>query len=367
MPDYQPPDTPLTRTFRARSWVVPTVGLVAIVAAVVVLGNLGKEPAASNHPTSVAAAATQRPIVPARSLTVVQRPFGSAAAGLIGSPIGLRLEGDSYVDGIPAVIDGNQVVRVRDAAALPIGAAVLVGGWAQRSACPGGATAPVSCGRASLSDIPSRSPRVATLLLAGQADFDYGQGPRVYIASIENDPSCAFSAKEACLPRLDVGDPVWQGDDKTAAAPFAPETLISDLGAQFPALDIRPFEEATPCPVHWPVQSYAVSSAIVPRAQWIGLPVRLVVIYPSTNDLVLDGPSTRAAAAQMSAFDASNRCVSIPGGVNNNAWIVRDNVMLLLGAQDDSVRGQVNSLLDQLTPAGLSPVRSPVVGSQPPA
>jgi hypothetical protein len=348
LPESDPADTPVTRTYRSRSWLVPALALVVVLVTVVAVGRLGQT---NSPPLAVPSPAAQvdatLPLIgPGRSLTVVTHPI-AGSAGPFGTSVAIRSEGDRYDDGIPALIDGNQVVRVADAAALPAGAAVLVGGWAQGPHCQPGATEQGACPTL-LSDLPFTSPRVAALELSGQADFDYRPGPRIYLASIQSDPGCTLSAGDVCLPQLTVGAPLWTGDGPTSAAPFAPVPLISDLAAQFPKLNFRPFEETSYCPVNWPIQSYVASDPDIPRAQWSDFPIRIVVIYPTAAALAADGPASRAAAAALSGFDASNRCVSIPGGVDDKAWVVRDNVMILLGQEDAGLRAQVEAALDQV-------------------
>ncbi len=256
--------------------------------------------------------------------------------------MGIRVEGDRYNDGIPAVLDGDPVVRVRDTILLPEGSVVLVGGWTHRTICTGGVTGPGVC-PLTLSDVPFGSTRVDALALVGKAVFEFVEGPRVFQATIQGDSNCD---PDSCLPRLSVGDALWTGDSSTSTSPIDAAAALAELSAQFPKLDFTPFEEATSCPVRWPIQSYVVSVPDVPRAQWPGLPIRLVMLYPSVDDLTADSPASRSASAAITPFDASNRCVSIPGGVDDSAWVVRDNAMVLLGPDDPGVRAQVTHALD---------------------
>lgn len=343
----QPPDAPLTRTTRSRSWLVPTMAVVVVLVTVVVVGRLGQvstPPGATPAPSAAAFRPTVRPVGPRASLTVVRRPVYPSAAGLIGAPIGIQFEGERYDDGVPAVFEGDPVIRVRDAATLAVGYVALVGGWARRAPCPSGEGANPCL--ALLSDVPFGSPRVAELALGGQAAFDYRSGPRVFRATVQADPSCTFSAFDACLPRLIVGRPLWEGDEQTSTAPLAVPALLGDLASRFPTLDFQPFEEATSCPVVWPVQSYLVSQRDVSRAESPSLPVHLVVVFPGPDDLAAQAPAMRQAAARMTSFEASNRCVAVPGGIDDDGSLVRDNVMVLLGSADDDVRAQVNAALD---------------------
>lgn len=50
----------------------------------------------------------------------------------------------------------------------------------------------------------------------------------------------------------------------------------------------------------------------------------------------------------MTSFEASHRCVAIPQGVDDTAWVVRDNAMVLMGPDDPPVRAAVNFALDDV-------------------
>jgi hypothetical protein len=334
-------------TGRSRSWLWPAAGFVAILLAVVVIGRLGQTPTevVPPEPTAVRPVA----VVPERSLTFVASPGRSTAAGLPAYRIGIRSDGQRYDDGIPAVLNGNQVVRVRDAAALPVGSTALVGGWAQTSACMNlglGSKCPLV-----LSDAPFLSDATVTLPLTGQAAFVDEQGAQIYQATVQAG-DCSTGVAADCLPELNVGDPLWSGDASTNAGPIMPGRLLGDLFVRNLNLDFKPFEESGYCPLNWPYQSYVVSSPTVPRAEWSGLPIRLVVLYSSPQALDSEGTSNRNAAASMTAFDASNRCVSIPGGVNDAAWVVLDNAMVLTGFDDPGIRTQIRDVLEEAASAG---------------
>jgi hypothetical protein len=76
------------------------------------------------------------------------------------------------------------------------------------------------------------------------------------------------------------------------------------------------------------------------------LEIRLVVLFPSEGERVAVENGLRAAAARMTPFDASNRCVAIPQGVDDAAWVVRDNAMILLGPAQQATRAQVDAAFD---------------------
>lgn len=333
-------------TGRSRTWLWPAAAFVAILLAVVVVGRLGQTPGESipPDPTPLHPVA----VVPERSLSTVTSPGRSTAAGLPAYRIGIRSDGERYDDGIPARLNGNQVVRVRDAATLPTGSTVLVGGWSQTGGC-------MNLGLQSkcpvvLSDAPFLSDASVSLQLTGQAAFGDEQGAQIYQATVQAG-DCSTGTSGGCLPELNVGEAIWSGDAATNTGPIKPGTLLAELSTDNLNLDFKPFEESGYCPLDWPYQSYAVSSPTLPRAEWASLPIRLVVLYSTPQALDSDGTTNRNRAASMTAFDASNRCVSIPGGVNDAAWVVLDNAMVLTGFDDPGIRTQIRDVLDKVASA----------------
>jgi hypothetical protein len=266
-----------------------------------------------------------------------------------GQPIRVRRGTARFTDGIPAFVDGNPVYRVREAATLPVGSRVLVGGWETHVSCQ----AP-SDGRcaAVLSDVPFRSPRAAALAFAEVGPFEELYGAGVIRATIEPDPNCTVPLPGSCPPRLSDPETVWSAssDGNMAAAPVDTSALIAGLARRFPALDFAPFDEASSCPAWWPLQSFLVSAPDVPRAESPGLPIRLVVVFPTAEALQLATPDLRRALAKLTPFEASNRCVSVPGGVDDSTWVVNENAMVLIGPDDRLVRAQV---VDALREAAL--------------
>lgn len=349
-----PPDSPpagdpddatpaqLERTARSRSWLWSAAAVVGVLIVVVAIGRIGQT--ATGLPVSTSRVtnhSTRAPVAPDRSLTLVRRPVGPSSPSQIGPRVGIRFEGDRFVDGIPAVLDGEPVVRVRDAIVLPEGSAVLVGGWTRRRDCAGGIAGTGVC-PAALSDLPFRSQRAAELDLVGQASFESAEGPRVFRATVQSDSNCG---DDACLPQLSVGDALWSGDSLTTTSPIQTAIALEGLETRFPTLDFAPFEEASSCPVRWPFQSYLVSTAETLSAELPGLPIRLVVLYPSVADLADESPAARNGAAGLTRFDAANRCVSLSSGVDESEWVVLDNAMVLLGADDPGVLAEVNEAL----------------------
>ena len=333
----------------------------AVLVTVVVVGKLGETPprplpsAAAVALASAAATATAgqtvQPLDPRETLAV-PRPTFADGTPLVGMPVGLRDGSDRFDDGIPAIVDGRPVLRVREAAALPIGSDVMVGGWFSRFACLAPAQS-LSCPFV-LSDLPYVSARAAVVALGGMVDFDPGRGARVFEATVASDRACTFTAMGECRPRLAITDVKWTGDRQTETSPYRPTELLDGLAGNFPTIDFQAFVEASSCPVAWPAQSYVASSADVPRVEWQALDVRLVLAFPTQDDRLAAEPDLRASVAAMTPFDASNRCVAIPGGVDYAAWMVRQNVMILLGPADQDVRVAVDKVLDALPAIGSS-------------
>jgi hypothetical protein len=344
----------MARTAQSRSWLWPALAVVVILAVAIGVGRLGQTPVPPQASQRAAAvtllAPTRRPDSATASLTIRLRPVYAAGTKLIGPPMGVRTDTDRFDDGILAELDGEPVVRVRDAAALPMGSVALVGGWQSRSPCQSGVAAGPCV--ALLSDVPFRSARTAALVLGGQASFDITQGPRIFRATIEPDPNCTMSAFDNCLAQLVVGGALWQGDEQTTTGPIDSAQLLGGIASRFPTYNVQAFTEASSCPVSWPVQSYLLSDPNVPRVQWTSLEVRLVVLYPTTQDRVASEPALRRAAAALTPFDAYNRCVAIPGGVDDNAWVVRDNAMILLGSDDPGVRATIDAALSNAVVPG---------------
>ena len=330
------------RTSRSRSWVVPTVVVIVVLVTVIAVGRLGETPS-EVIPTALpgpVALATARPTATAPHLILA--PAILPPAGLVGQAIGLRRDTNRFVDGIPSSIGGEPVVRVREATVLPIGSTVLVGGWRQEAGC----SADDAPCRFVLSDVPARSRRIATLALGGSGATRPGDGPRVVRATVDFDEECAYRVAGTCLPQLRVEESVWEGDEDTNSEPHAGWRIVAAMSTAFSSLDFRPFSESTSCPLEWPSQTYLATAAEVPRAQPTALDVRLVAVFPSAAGLVATAPGLRTAAARMTSFEASNRCVSVPEGVDDKAWVVHDNVLVLLGRNDPRLESLVQAALD---------------------
>jgi hypothetical protein len=355
-PDREPravPDgpllAPLARTSPTRSWLWPAVALTVVLGVVIGVGRLGmaQDAAPSSAPAPTLAAAVNLPnaslvTVPRESPAQVATPAPAAEPAMprIGPPIAERRNGQRFVDGIPTSIAQTPVLRVRDVAALPLGTIALVGGWYYGPDCHT-VFRPGPCPASTISDVPSGSPRIASLALDSHAT---GSGARVFRAQTEIDPGCLFSS-HGCLPRLHVIDNLWSGDEGTTTAPIAAQSLLGGLALGFPSLDFQSFLEATSCPVPWPVQTYLGSISNQPRASAPFLDVRLVLLFDSTAERKSAAQGIKDSAQALTSFDASNRCVSIPGGVGPGGWLARDNVLILLGSNDPGVRSIVDAAL----------------------
>ena len=340
---------PLTRTSPSRTWLWPAVAVAVVLGVVVGVGRLGmtQEATPSLAPAPTLVAAVNLPsTLPVTGPTQVPVPVTTPAPAakpllpLIGPAIAERWNQQRFVDGIPTSIAHTPVLRVRDAAALPMGTIALVGGWYYGPDCHG-VFRPGPCPSSTISDVPSGSPRIASLALDSHAT---GSGARVFRAQTEIDPGCVFSSG-GCLPRLHVIDNLWSGDEATITAPIGAQSLLGALAIGFPSLDFQSFLEATSCPVPWPVQTYLVSVSSQPRAGAPELDVRLVLLFDSTAQRRSAAQGIKDAAQALSSFDASNRCVSIPGGVGPGGWVARGNALILLGSTEPGVLSIVDAAL----------------------
>jgi hypothetical protein len=133
-----------------------------------------------------------------------RRPVGLIAGTMPRSPDGL-----TYADGIPTVISTKPVYRVRDALALPVGRALLVGGWYHQPHCFTSRLSLV-CTAATMSDVPLVRGQgdVRTSFIALDSELD-GIRAHVVLAIVVADPGCSIRDLGACQPRLRILDDVW--------------------------------------------------------------------------------------------------------------------------------------------------------------
>jgi len=342
--------TPLERTARSRAWLLPALGVAIVLGGVIYLGRSGID---SPRPTLT----TPAPIVavgpgPTPSASAYEQPVPTAIvlpepqpetspAGLV-SAFGQRSGGLRFVDGLPTSYDGRPVLRVEDALALPAGAMVLVGGWYHSTLCQADSTV---CPSATLSDDPAGSPRGKSMIVTGTPFWMGDRGPRILQGTTTQTSSCPIHDNLACSLWLEADSIIWTGDPLTAADPLSSISTLGSLSHAFPDMDFQPFLEATSCPVSWPSQTYLASVASVSRAATTSLPVRLVMLFPSTVERIDAGRDIQRAAESLSSFDAANRCVGLSAGVSADSWLARKNVLILLGDNDAAITQQVRAAL----------------------
>ena len=342
---------------------VPTTAVVVVLVTVVVVGRLGQVSSRlAPRPRLRGRLPTDR--ATGRSACFADRrpPAGLPVRGRADRCAGRHPVGQATAidDGIPAVFDGDPVLRVRDAATLPVGSVALVGGWSRRAPCPSGEGANPCL--ALLSDIPFVSPHVAALALGGQAPFDYRRDRASSAAR------CS-PTRAARSPRSTSASRGSSSVDRCGRATSRPHRTTRRPGAAGRSCVALP-DARLPAVRRGLVVPGGVAGAVVSRfaadvraPNHPGLQVRLVLVFPVRRSRGT-GAGLREAAARMTPFDASNRCVAIPGGVDDDGWMVRDNVMVLLGGDDDvraTVRRGPRSAAagDDLDPGPASGCRIP--------
>ena len=340
--------TPLARTSRSRAWLLPALGVAIVLGGVVYLGRSGNDsqrPASTTTPAPIVALGpghTPAPFVDDQPPPVM--PGLEVVAPPAGPPhgFGARSDGQRYIDGLPTSFDGSPVNRVAEALRMSVGSSAFVAGWYHSTECR---QADSVCPISTISDDPAGSPRGASMIVTGTQFWLGGTGPRILQGTITQPSTCTSDDNLACSVWLDVDSIQWAGDEQTAANPTSTIGATAALSRTFPDLDFGPFLEATSCPVVWPSQTYLASVASVPRAQSTSLPVRLVMLFPSTADRVAGERQIRSAAESLSSFDAANRCVGLSEGVGPDSWLARRNVLILLGDNDAATTKRVRSAI----------------------
>lgn len=348
--------TPLGRTSRSRAWLLPALGVAIVLGGVVYLGRSAMDTVTPAHtlaptqlpPPVIAFGPGPRASSPAAPDDHPQpTPSVLPGLGIVGAPgesapFGARSAGQRYIDGLPTSFDGSPVNRVAEALRMSVGSSAFVAGWYHSTECQQGE---IVCPISTISDDPAGSPRGASMIVTGTQFWLGGTGPRILQGTITQPSTCTFGDNLACSVWLDLDSIQWAGDEQTAADPTSTIGALSSLSQTFPDVDFRPFLEATSCPVAWPSQTYLASAANVPRAESTSLPVRLVMLFPSTADRIAGERQIRSAAESLSSFDAANRCVGLSEGVSPDSWLARKNVLILLGDNDAAANSQVRTAL----------------------
>ncbi|HEY5488957.1 MAG TPA: hypothetical protein VIK00_03885 [Candidatus Limnocylindrales bacterium] len=348
--------TPLARTSRARAWLLPALGVAIVLGGVVYLGRSAMDtttPAQTLAPTHlpppvVAFGPGPRASSPSPPDDHPQpTPGVLPGSGSVNSPggpppFGARSAGQRYIDGLPTSFDGSPVNRVAEALRMSVGSSAFVAGWYHSTECR---QDEIVCPISTISDDPAGSPRGATMIVTGTQFWLGGTGPRILQGTITQPSTCTSDDNLACSVWLYVDSIQWAGDEQTAADPTSTIGALASLSRTFPDVDFRPFLEATSCPVTWPSQTYLASVANVPRAESTSLPVRLVMLFPSTADRIAGERQIRTAAESLSSFDAANRCVGLSEGVGPDSWLARKNALILLGDNDAATIRQVRTAI----------------------
>jgi hypothetical protein len=193
----------LVSTGKSTSWKLPALVVAVAIVAFVALIRFTQPATPAPTPSPVAAVPTATP-----------RPSPSASPSPPSVP--LAPDGLTYVDGVPALVHGVQVIRVSDAARLPVGRTVLVGGWYPGLLpCPTGGVGQDCQGV----DFYQRVPTGAFQSVIALDKSLGGAGARVVLATTEADPACSIVVAAGCQERLHVVDTVWSALSAAAQAP----------------------------------------------------------------------------------------------------------------------------------------------------
>jgi hypothetical protein len=329
----------------------------AILVVVLVIAGISRLP-------SLAGPATE----PTGSASPVASPTASQPAAT-PSPEPASSIDSRYADGIPAVIDGERVVRPSTIERLGPGddRSFLLGGWLfdYRGIV-------VSCGL-QVAPPPSFGPRCMTPYIT-DAPHD-GSGGRIFVEDWvlqsgggpvvfrvhRHDAravSCVAERREACEATAVYEATVWAGDDVTAAGPLKPMAVVSALSFADPRLS-----EATLTPVGRLPQGPSVEpTSAVPSPG--GGPDRCAPPFPpmtwsvvgSGLSLVLVFPSVAAREAVESKFNASGfegigGCWVITDSYFNHEWVAVANVMVAVQVNVDGPTAAQAKLVEDVREA----------------
>src|SRR5688500_15548632 len=205
------PDAPTPTLTRARpggGWRLPLVVVVVALVALVGLTRLGgSDSRQSPDQTQAAILPNLFAPTPGPTRAPTRPPVGLLAGAMPRSPDGL-----TYADGIPTGISTQPVYRVRDALLVPVGRALLVGGWYHQPHCAGRPRAMIVCTGATMSDVPLVEGQgdVRTSFIAIDSELEY-VGAHVVLAIVVADPLCSIRDLGDCQPRLQVLAQIWSG------------------------------------------------------------------------------------------------------------------------------------------------------------
>jgi hypothetical protein len=308
-------------------------------------------------------------------------PTESAGAGVVDESAG------RYDDGLPKVVDGQQVLRDGDAIAHTKEATgtepFLLGGWLTpgQGAQAGGPATPAPCGTDSC-------PPPATIHLADKAgtvdnpldkavDFHplagatLATGP-VVLQVHAHDPTAACS-QPTCDETMVVDAVIWSGDAATAPAPYSVDDVTAAITAQIPDTSFLAIgSPVVDCGHQLPAATLLVAtppedeSGITAPRDWISS----VSVAPSVDALnaALDSvakaktPSARPGTANVLS-KANLVCREQPGGpFRTFRYLVLDNIAVIVATSSDPslqdrvfIEGLANALKTQIASASPSP------------
>lgn len=340
-PAAQAPEAERVQRSRGgNGWRLSALLVAVLLVGIVAAGRLGMEPSrppAGALPSPVAAASPTVPAPPTRPTPPTTPAPSATPAGPPLAPAPLPLV-TRYADGIPTQLGGERVLRLPAALALVSEEPFLVGGWYMGPECglPGdGGTCPFSRLSDSPADVSRRGGYVELTSLVAP-----GTGARVL--RVVHDEECR---RLPCLGRLRVEEVLWTGDPLTDAAPAGVVPMVSALSYAFQEMQLSSYNDLAQCPVPWPPQTFIGTG---------GGP-RMTLIFPTTQDR-LDAQAAVRAGRSLLLAEQGGDCLDRSGRRGSTSWIARDNVMMLIDRDEDTVALAEAAITDAIQ-ASASPAR----------
>jgi hypothetical protein len=243
-----------------------------------------------------------------------------------------------YLDGIPADIDGQLVMRVGDltGAGGPPRGSFLLGGWHRGDRWFGcgrlGETHPLldDCSPERIADTPGG----AGPILVQARDIPEGS---VVIRVHTNDPrsaTCPDLERLLCAERLVVDALVWEGDALTDAEPLRIDDVVVALRQDVAGFAVEVAQiDRRACDPGWPA---------IPWVSIAGLGAGTVLVFPTTRD--------REAVDQNfgpTGWTGQDGCIVESDDAGSWSWVSVDNVMV---STSDALADQIRTRLEAIAP-----------------
>ncbi|HUR16873.1 MAG TPA: hypothetical protein VMZ33_06285 [Candidatus Limnocylindrales bacterium] len=183
---------------------MPALGVVAVLAALVVLTRFDSGPPPTSREPSPPAMADVATAFP----THAPEPSSFIRVPAVEPTPGVDPSASEYRDGIPTNLDGERVLRIPEALSTTPGTTILVGGWHKAKPCRDRRAR--SCPVQTLADTDLEVVGdLSTAWVVLDRPRGIGVGARVLRATVEPDPSCSITRQGECQPRLRVLRVLW--------------------------------------------------------------------------------------------------------------------------------------------------------------